>query len=309
MRFDRRTVLGFAAGAAIWPAFAHDTAPTRAAPARGTVETLSSAAFRTQPGFRTRVWMPPKIALAPGKLRTLYLLDGQYAFASDSDAMNFAVDERVARLAAAGTIGPTLVGALDNLEDRRFLQYMPQAIYDRAPAAVRAVADRDMARVGARALVSAALIRFLEDELKPYIDRRYGSSPDRLDTAIFGASQAGVMAGAIFVEAQRSFGRGACMSPNWAIYDKHMIDVPGLPQVWSDFFAQLGEPQGRRLWLDHGTQMMDAGMRPHQAAIADRLVSQGWQRGCNLQTRVYEAGHAFAQTATQMDEVLAWLLA
>ncbi len=32
--------------------------------------------------------------------------------------------------------------------------------------------------------------------------------------------------------------------------------------------------------------------------------------GCNLQTRVYQgAGHAFAQTAVQMDEVLAWLLA
>jgi hypothetical protein len=49
---------------------------------------------------------------------------------------------------------------------------------------------------------------------------------------------------------------------------------------------------------------------PHQINIAERLIELGWERGCNLQTRVYEgAGHAFAQTAVQMDEVLAWLLA
>jgi hypothetical protein len=55
--------------------------------------------------------------------------------------------------------------------------------------------------------------------------------------------------------------------------------------------------------------MMDAGMAPHQSAIAKRLVDLGWRRGCNLSTRVYKAGHAFAQSAAQMDETLAWLLA
>lgn len=99
------------------------------------------------------------------------------------------------------------------------------------------------------------------------------------------------------------------MSPNWPIYDERMIDHPQLPSIWSAYFAQLGSPAGRRLWLDHGTEMMDAGMAPHQSAIAASLTDLGWRRGCNLQTRVYDAGHAFAQTATQMDEVLAWLLA
>ena len=55
--------------------------------------------------------------------------------------------------------------------------------------------------------------------------------------------------------------------------------------------------------------MMDAGMAVHQTGIAKALTDLGWRRGCNLQTRVYEAGHAFAESAKQMDEVLAWLLA
>jgi hypothetical protein len=56
--------------------------------------------------------------------------------------------------------------------------------------------------------------------------------------------------------------------------------------------------------------MMDAGMAPHQTGIARRLEALGWRRGRNLAARVYRgAGHAYAQTATQMDELLTWLLA
>lgn len=297
---DRRALLTLAAAAATLatPAAAEETAP-------GRIETLPR--FPAAP--RIRIWLPPGYDASGGGYNSLYMLDGQYAFASDSAGTNFAADTRVARLIADRSIAPTLIVAIDNLEDDRFLQYMPQSIYDRSDAPVRAIIDREVRRVGKTRLVSGEFIGFLDTQLKPFVDSHYRTSADRLNTAIFGASMAGVMSGAILVEAQRSFGRGACMSPNWAIYDERMIDFPQLPPLWARYFAQLGAPAGRRLWLDHGTRMMDAGMAPHQTAIADSLTASGWQRGCNLQTRVYQAGHAFAETAAQMDEVLAWLLA
>ena len=303
MEMDRRTFLFMTMATAAVPASASGHATT------GRIETLGRIGRRKEPAFRVRVWLPPAYDPAGRPHQVLYMLDGQYAFASDSGETNFATDRRVARLMETSSIAPTLIVAIDNLEEDRFLQYMPQTIYDRASGGVRSTVEREMARVGKTSLSSAQFIRFLEDELRPYVDARYRTSRRSTDNAIFGASMAGVMAGAIFVEAPRTFGRGACMSPNWAIYDKRMIDHQGLPAVWSSYFGQLGRPAGRRLWLDHGTKMMDAGMAVHQAAIAKRLVDLGWRRGCNLQTRVYEAGHAFAETAAQMDEVLAWLLA
>lgn len=303
MLINRRLFLSCVAAATAAPAFAYDDAP------QGRITTLAKFGQDSLPRSRIRVWLPPGYAESNRSYRSLYMLDGQYAFATDSDGMNFAADRRMASLAAAGTIEPTLIVAIDNLDEDRFLQYMPQTIYDRVNGDVHAVIDREINRVGAKSLVSAQFIRFLETELKPFIDTHYRTSSNRLDTAIFGASMAGVMAGAIFVEAQQSFGRGACMSPNWPIYDKRMIDHPQLPSLWAAYFAQLGIPAGRRLWLDHGTEMMDAGITPHQSAIAATLTGLGWRRGCNLQTRVYDAGHAFAQTAKQMDEMLAWLLA
>ncbi|HVM22627.1 MAG TPA: alpha/beta hydrolase-fold protein [Sphingomicrobium sp.] len=287
------------------PALAHAKAP------QGRIETLSKFDPSDKVEPRVRVWLPPGYGSSRSAYRTLYMLDGQYAFAGDSDGMNFATDRRVARLVAARRIKPTLIVAIDNLEDDRFLQYMPQAIYDRSTGDLRASIERETKRTGAgKKLVSAKFIQYLTERLKPLVDAGYRTSPDRLNSAIFGASMAGVMSGAIFVEAQQAFGLGACMSPNWPIYDRRMIDHPQLLSLWPAFFAQLGEPQGRRLWLDHGTKMMDAGMAPHQAGIARQLTKQGWRPGRNLQTRVYQgAGHAYAETAVQMDEVLTWLLA
>lgn len=303
MLIDRRMFVSLAAVVTTAPAFAFDDAP------QGRIETLAKFVLDDLAEPRIRVWLPPGYAETERSYRTLYMLDGQFAFASDSDGVNFAADRRIARLMAAGSIEPSLIVAIDNLGKDRFLQYMPQTIYDRAESDVRAGIEREIKRVGKTSLVSAQFIRFLETQLKPFIDAHYRTAPDRLDTAIFGASMAGVMSGAIFVEAQQTFGRGACMSPNWAIYDQRFIDHPQLPSVWSTYFALLGKPEGRRLWLDHGTKMMDAGMAPYQSAIATRLTDLGWRRGRNVQARVYDAGHAFAQTATQMDDVLAWLLA
>lgn len=303
MRLNRRTALTLIAAAAAAPALA--LAPK----AGGKIVTLGNIGLGGSTHPRVRVWLPPGYGENKLRYRTLYMLDGQFAFSGDSGEVNFAVDRRIDRLSAEGIIPPVLIIAIDNIENDRFLQYMPQTIYERAGPGVREAVEREIKRVGANSLVSASFLRFLTKRLKPYVDSHFRTSASRLDTAIFGASMGGVMSGAIFVEAQQWFGLGACMSPNWPIYDERMIDHPGLPMLWSRYFAQLGLPEGRRLWLDHGTKMMDAGMAPHQIAIGTALMNIGWRRSCNLQTRVYEAGHAFAETAKQMDDVLAWLLA
>jgi predicted alpha/beta superfamily hydrolase len=296
----RRTFVALVAAAAAAPAFAAPRAP------QGRIETLERAA---SDDLRVRIWLPPGYEEGGRTYRTLYMLDGQYAFASDEQGTNFAADRRVAQLAAAGRIQPALIVAIDSPGDPsdRFRQYMPQTIYDQSEGSLRAAIDRELA---GRPLVSAQFLRFLTKRLKPFVDAHYRTLADRRDTAIAGASMAGPMAAAAFVEGQQAFGRAACISPNWPIYDRRFIEHPQLLTLWPRYFARLGAPQGRRLWLDHGTRMMDAGMAPHQIGIARRLEQLGWRRGRDLEARVYQgAGHAFAQTAVQMDDLLAWLLA
>jgi hypothetical protein len=302
----RRTFVTLAAAAAAAPVFAALAAP--GAP-KGRIETLGPFGSADHPEPRVRIWLPPGYEDGARAYRTLYMLDGQFVFERDSEGTNFAADRRVARLAAAGRVQPALIVAIDSLEATadRFRQYMPQTIYDQAEGGLRAALDRELA---GRPLVSAQFLRFLTTELKPFVDAHYRTLAGRRHTAIAGASMAGPMAAAAFVEGQRAFGRAACISPQWPIYDERFIEHPQLLSIWPRYFARLGAPAGRRLWMDHGTRMMDAGMAPHQIGIARRLAQLGWRRGRDLEARVYwGAGHAFAQTAVQMDELLAWLLA
>ena len=57
------------------------------------------------------------------------------------------------------------------------------------------------------------------------------------------------------------------------------IDYPALPQLWAEYFAQVGAPDERRLWLDHGTQMMDAGMARTLTTLLSRLYGCGYCAG------------------------------
>ena len=272
----------------------------------GRVETLGGVGTGTHPGLRVRLWLPPGYDRGALRYRTLYMMDGQFAFAADSEGNNFGADRRIAKLAAAGRIPPAIIVAVDNSGNARFRQYLPHAIYERSSGSLREALDRELA--GQR-LVSAQFLRFLADELKPAIDLRYRTRPGRADTAIAGASMAGLIAAAALVEEQQAFGRAACISPQWPIYDRSMVDHPQLLPLWPAYFAGLGAPAGRRLWLDHGTEMIDAGMAPHQAGIVRRLEELGWRRGRDFHAQVYRgAGHAFANTAVQMDDVLSWLL-
>jgi predicted alpha/beta superfamily hydrolase len=225
---------------------------------QGRIKPLPRIGARENAGPRVRIWLPPGYEKGARSYRTIYMLDGQFAFEADGDGENFATDRRIARLTKVGRIRPTLIVTIDNLEEDRFLQYMPDMIYQQAKGDLRTSIDLELARTKGRPLVSRQFVEFLTQRLKPFVDGHYRTKPGHLDTAIFGVSMAGVMAGAIFVEAQHAFGRGACMSPNWPIYNQHMIDHPQLLSIWPDYFARLGAPPGRRLWLDHGTQMMDA---------------------------------------------------
>ncbi len=126
---------------------------------------------------------------------------------------------------------------------------------------------------------------------------------------MIGASMAGLVTAAAFVEHRQVFGRAAFISPQWPLYDRHMIEYPQLLAAWPDYFAAVGRPAGRRLWLEHGTTMIDAGMGQHQQAIVRRLEAMGWRRGTDFEARAYEGGaHTWPEWAAHMDDILTFLL-
>ena len=107
------------------------------------------------------------------------------------------------------------------------------------------------------------------------------------------------------------FGRAGCVSTHWLLATPSELpagaDVLGL---WKAYLtAHLGRPDGRRLWMDHGTLTLDAQYAPWQDAIDADLTGLGWRRDHDFASRTYPgAAHEENAWAARLDDVFAWLL-
>ncbi|MES2043193.1 MAG: alpha/beta hydrolase-fold protein [Pseudomonadota bacterium] len=270
------------------------------------------AAPSTQPAIsppHVVVWLPPGYDTSHRRYAVVYMHDGQNIFFPERSAFNkvWAADKAALRLIAARKVAPFIIVAVDHPGAARYRQLFPQAIYDAAPPAVRAVFDAN----AKGPITGDAYLAFLVHDLKPLIDRSYRTRPDATHSAIVGSSMGGLISCYAFVQYPRVFGRAACISTHWLLAGPQELpvdaDVLGL---WKAYLgAHLGGPNGRKLWMDHGTQTLDALYGPWQEAIDADLTALGWRKGRDFASRTYPgAAHEENAWAARLDDIFAWLL-
>lgn len=255
------------------------------------------------------IWLPPGYDTAQSRYPVVYMHDGQNLFFPERSNFNkvWAADKSALRLIAAKKTAPFIIVAIDNPQAARYRQYFPQGIYESAPASVRAVFDKSAQGT----ITGDAYLRFIVDDLKPMVDRTYRTRPDAAHTAMIGSSMGGLITCYAFVKYPKVFGRAACVSTHWLL--TMPIDLPPDADVlglWKAYFAaHLGKPDGRKLWMDHGTETLDANYGPWQDAIDGKLVSLGWTKGRDFESRTYQgAAHEENAWAARMDDIFGWLL-
>lgn len=255
------------------------------------------------------VWLPPGYDTGRGRYPVVYMHDGQNLFFPARSNFNkvWAADKSALRLIAAHRVAPFIIVGIDQPGAARYRQYFPQAIYEAAPANVRAVFDAN----AHGPITGDAYLAFLVEDLKPLIDRTYRTRPDAAHTAIVGSSMGGLISCYAFTRYPRVFGRAGCVSTHWLLSMPNELppgaDVIGL---WTAYLrAQLGRPGGRRLWMDHGTETLDANYAPWQQAIDAQVAALGWRKGRDFESRVYPgAAHEENAWAARLDDIFGWLL-
>ncbi|HYC01967.1 MAG TPA: alpha/beta hydrolase-fold protein [Azospirillaceae bacterium] len=156
------------------------------------------------------VWLPPGYEGGTERYSVLYMADGQNVF---EDATSFikkewGVDEAVAGLMAEGKMRPTIVVGVRNTANRRG-EYFPRAAFDRLPEEVRTIM---LPRFAGKPPVSDDYLRFLVEEVKPFIDKTYRTRPDREDTMVMGASAGGMISLYAVMRHPDGFGGAGCLS-------------------------------------------------------------------------------------------------
>lgn len=145
--------------------------------------------------------------------------------------------------------------------------------------------------------LSDGYVRFLTEELKPYVDRTYRTRTGRADTFVAGSSMGALIS--IYALARRPdvFGGMAAVSHHSPLTTKGELlrardaKVGAVNQAWADWLrTNLPEPGSHKLWFDHGTINLDSLYAPYQARVDAAVAARGYVQGRDWVTKVYEGG-------------------
>ncbi|MFM5886155.1 MAG: alpha/beta hydrolase [Novosphingobium sp.] len=262
------------------------------------------------PVQRLTIWLPPGYDRSKRRYGVVYMHDGHNLFDVKKSNFNkiWAADKAMLAASKRGHFAPAIIVGIWAPGSDRYRQYLPRPAYDAAPPALRAQMDA----MAGGPIVSDAYLAWIADTLKPWVDRHFRTLPGRDDTAIAGSSMGGLMSCYAFVARPQVFGRAACVSSHWPAADPTKLGPASaeLTAYWSGWLAQgIGVPDGRRLWMDHGTATLDAFYAPYQEAIDARIAATGWQRGLDWESKVYPgAEHEENAWAARLPEIFGWLL-
>ncbi len=282
-----------------------------AAEAKGRLVEYERVAAEGLPDQRLSIWLPPGYDAGERRYPVLYMHDGHNLFDVKNSNFNkiWAADTAMLAAVQTGKVEPHIIIGIWAPGPDRYRQYLPRSAYDAAPPAVRAHMDT----TAGGAVVSDRYLAWIAGPLKAWVDASFRTRTGRDDTAIVGSSMGGLMSCYAFLEAPKVFGRAGCVSSHWPAVDPRAVagEDSGVAQMWDAWFAaRLGPPDGRRVWMDHGTATLDQFYAPYQQVVDARFTVAGWQRGRDWESRVYEgAEHEENAWAARLPEVFGWLLA
>lgn len=261
------------------------------------------------PDQRLTIWLPPGYDAGSARYPVLYMHDGHNLF--DVTKSNFAkiwaADKAMLAAVATGTVEPHIIVGIWAPGVDRHRQYLPRSLYEMTSGNLRAQMD-GMTTGG---VISDRYLDWIAGPLKTWVDGAFRTRSGRGDTAIVGSSMGGLMSCYAFLERPEVFGRAGCVSSHWPAVDSRTIDEGELKALWDGWLAaRLGQPDGRRVWLDHGTATLDAFYAPYQQVVDARFAAAGWQKGRDWESKVYEgAEHEENAWAARLPEIFGWLLA
>ena len=245
------------------------------------------------------VWLPP--GYLPNDSRrfpVIYMHDGQNLFdpALSYIGVDWGIDETMTRLIREGVIREAIVIGIWNTP-KRSAEYMPQKAVTEATLSANSPDVQDLIR---QPLASDNYLRFLVEELKPFIDSTYRTLPNRANTFIMGSSAGALISIYALTEYPEIYGGAGGVSTHWPIGDGIVIDY---------LEKHLPAPPGHLFYFDFGTATLDAGYEPYQRRVDALMRRSGYREGVDWITRKDDgAEHSELAWRARVDVPLKFLI-
>lgn len=222
----------------------------------GRIETLSAVRSTGLNNARdVSVYLPPQYAKEPNRrFPVLYLHDGQNVFDGSTSYIpnqEWKCDEAAEALIGAGLIEPIIMVAIPNMGMERANEYLPTK------------RKLQGSEVGGKANL---YLKFITDELKPQIDRKFRTKRGPADTGLCGSSFGGIATLYLGLWAPSTFGKLAIVSPSVWWDDRAAIG----------FVSQFKGTKRPKVWLDMGTKEGEDGAKDARD-LRDQFIKVGWK--------------------------------
>lgn len=224
------------------------------------------------------VWLPagynPK-----QKYSVVYMHDGQMLFDSTTtwNKKEWGVDETFGILIKENIIRPCIVVGVWNVPEKRFADYFPQKIIDKIPENTRTTILEKQIKGKPNA---DNYLKFLVEELKPFIDKTYSTKKDAKNTFVMGSSMGGLISVYALCEYPQIFGGAACLSIHSPLTAYELINDKTDEEVASKFREYLSQnlPKAntKKIYFDYGNLTGDAFYKPYQTKIDAIMTSKGF---------------------------------
>lgn len=224
------------------------------------------------------VWLPDSYS-AKEKYAVLYMHDGNMLYDAQItwNKQSWEVDDVAGKLLAEGKTKNFIVVGIWNNNDYRHSEYFPQKIINDIPEATRKIVVEEQLKNKPQA---DKYLKFIVEELKPFIDKNFSVKKDVKNTFIAGSSMGGLISLYAICEYPKIFGGAACLSTHTPMIMKEKItpDVDtDIASKFRDYLRNnLPNPRNHKIYFDYGDQTLDSFYKPFQEKIDLIMVEKGF---------------------------------
>lgn len=259
------------------------------------------------------VWLPPDYDRSK-TYPAIYMNDGQMLFDSSItwNKKEWGVDEVAGQLIGSRKIKPFIVIGIWNGGADRHREYLPQKPFNDLSAAERMSLLSSARNEGTPVfnkdtILSDNYLRFIVNELMPFIRKNYQVSKRRKDNYIMGSSMGGLISLYAVCEYPGTFGGAACLSTHWpGIFSSRKNPFPAY--LFRYISKNIPAPRHHKFYFDRGTETLDSMYQSYQEEADSIFIKKGYA-GELFMSRIFQgAAHDENAWRNRMDLPLLFLL-
>ena len=248
--------------------------------ASGTIKRIDSFPSKFVRPRTVDIWFPENYSNTQ-KHAVLYMHDGQMLFDAETtwNKQEWKVDEIVGDLINEEEIKNTIVVAIWNHSDIRHPNYYPQKPFESLPKSfVDSIINNNEKQYGSdfRHPNSDNYLKFIVEEVKPYIDSNFSVYKNKENTFIAGSSMGGLISMYALCEYPNVFSGAACLSTHWV----GIMPFKNNP-IPESFFTYLKEnlpsSNTHKIYFDYGTETLDKFYLPYQSRVNEVLKLKDYE--------------------------------